>query len=225
MLTLNSSLTKRIVMTDYNLLNFNESAARVTVMKILNENERATFIVDEKLEKIVEDIADELDMEKNVMKDGNTIKITVYPSRKEEVSKSTLIDVDVEPKIAFNIIRDPTLLMAIIPQIKSVSKLGEDTYSLRIKWVISWDTPLSVQALSLKETSFTVKFSASQKLPLLKVSFGFDFLIFEVTQGKSMIKIKEWYTGPFSSLAKGEMEKHLKNAEKELPSIIAQQRT
>jgi len=135
MLTLNSLLTKRIVMTDYNLLNFNESTAKVTVMKILNENERATFIVDEKLEKIVEDIADELDMEKNVMKDGNTIKITVYPSRKEEVSKSTLIDVDVEPKIAFNIIRDPTLLMAMIPQIKSVSKLGEDTYSLRIKWV------------------------------------------------------------------------------------------
>ncbi|BBG22974.1 hypothetical protein [Sulfuracidifex tepidarius] len=212
-------------MTEYNLLNFNEVMAKITIMKVLNESESATFLVDDKLKGIVEEIAEELEMEKNEVKEGDVLKITVYPKMKDAVSKATLIEVDTDPKLAYNVIKDPTILIAIIPQIKSVTRMGENTYTLRIKWVLSWDTPLTVNTVSLKETSFTVKYNASQKIAIAKVSFGFDFLIFGISKEKCDIKIKEWYSGPFSSLAKGEIEKHLANAENQLPSLIIQHRS
>ncbi len=212
-------------MTEYNLLNFNEVMAKITVMKALNESETATFLVDEKMKGIVEEIAEEMELDRSEVKEGNIIKITVSPKRKDAVSRATLIEVDADPKLVYDVVKDPTILIAVIPQIRSVTRVGENTYTLRIKWVLSWDTPLTVNTVSLKENSFTVKYNASQKITIAKVSFGFDFLIFGVSKEKCDIKIKEWYSGPFSSLAKGEIEKHLKNAENQLPSVITQHRS
>ncbi len=213
-------------MTEYDLTNLDEITAKITIAKALNESEFVTFIATEKLKPLVDEIVKETDLDERVTNEGKFIRIDVFPPKeKDQVSKSTLIEVDETAKTVFNVIRDPTILIGIIPQIKAVNRLGEDTYKLKIKWVISWDTPLSVQSLSVKETSYTVKYTASQKISIAKISFGFDFLIFGVSKDKTDVKIKEWYSGPFSSLAKGEIEKHLNNAEERLPSIIAQHRS
>ncbi|WP_338601921.1 hypothetical protein V6M85_01120 [Sulfolobus tengchongensis] len=192
------------------------------VMQNIQSNEtEIIFKLDREGKNIVEDICNELEYDcEEYEKDGvYSVKVKKSLEIKNSVSDTTDILIPLSPKNVNERIANPIILTIFIPQIKTVSTLKEGVYLLRIKWIISWDTPLTVYNVKLDESRYIVRYFASQKIPLFNILFGFDFYITSEGSG-SRIKAKEWYKGPFKQLAKNEIEKHLKKAKETLPEFL-----
>lgn len=194
------------------------------VMQNMQSNEtEIIFKADVDGKEIVKEICNELEYEceenKSQEEGVYIIKLKKSIEIKGSVSDITDILIPLSPKDVTQKLLNPTTLTIFIPQIKAVTMLREGVYNLRIKWIISWDTPLSVYNVKIDELRYIVRYFASQKTPLFSVLFGFDFYITSEGSG-SRIKMKEWYKGPFKSLAKVEIEKHLKKAKEVMPEFI-----
>ncbi|MEM0294002.1 MAG: hypothetical protein QW232_06840 [Saccharolobus sp.] len=194
------------------------------VMQNVQSNEtEIIFKADVDGKEIVKEICNELEYEceENKSQEEGVYIIKLKKSIEIKGSVSDIIDIliPLSPKDVNQKLLNPTILTLFIPQIKAVTILREGVYNLRIKWIISWDTPLSVYNVKIDELRYIVRYFASQKTPLFSVFFGFDFYITSEGSG-SRIKMKEWYKGPFKSLAKGEIEKHLKKAKEVMPEFI-----
>ena len=194
------------------------------VMQNMQSNEtEIIFKADVDGKEIVKEICNELEYEceenKSQEEGVYIIKLKKSIEIKGSVSDITDILIPLSPKDVTQKLLNPTILTIFMPQIKAVTMLREGVYNLRIKWIISWDTPLSVYNVKIDELRYIVRYFASQKTPLFSVFFGFDFYITSEGSG-SRIKMKEWYKGPFKSLAKVEIEKHLKKAKEVMPEFI-----
>lgn len=64
-----------------------------------------------------------------------------------------------------------------------------------------------------------IYYSAFQKLPLMKIRFGWKIIV-NRSRGESTINITEWYDGPFKNLALREIRRHLSKAKEILPKIL-----
>ncbi len=193
----------------------------IVVQNLQSDDTEIVFKVDKDGKNMIEDLCHELEYEcEEYEKDGvYSVKIKKSTEVKGSVSDATDFLVPLPPKSVNEKILNPAILTLFIPQIKAVSSIRERIYLLRIKWVISWDTPLTVYSVKLDDNRYIARYYASQKIPLFVVSFGFDFYIMSEGTG-SRIKMKEWYKGPFKQLAKGEIEKHLKKAKEVLPEFL-----
>ncbi len=192
------------------------------VMQYIQSNEdEIIFKVDNEGKQIVNNVCRELEYDCETSEKDNMylIKIKKTLELKGSVSDDANILIPLPPKNVYEKILNPAILTIFIPQIKGVSILKEGVYKLRIKWVISWDTPLTVYSLKLDEDRYIVRYLASQKVSVFTILFGFDFYL--TTEGSgSRVKMKEWYKGPFKSLAKSEIEKHLRKAKDSLPDLL-----
>ncbi len=113
---------------------------------------------------------------------------------------------------------NPTLLMGFVPQIKAVDVISPGNYMVHMKWFISWETPLFVTFEILPKAEI-IYYTAYQKLPFLRVSFGWKFLSSVSGEGQ-VLEVKEWYKGPFEGRAKKQIVKHLDKAKEVLPRIL-----
>jgi len=193
----------------------------IVMQNIQSDENEIIFKVDKEGKNTLEDICNELGYECEEYEKDGVYSVKVKKSTEVKGSISDTIDflVPLLPKSVNEKIINPAILTLFIPQIKAVSSIREGVHLLRIKWVISWDTPLTVYNVKLDDDRYITRYYASQKIPLFNVSFGFDFYITSEGTG-SRIKMKEWYKGPFKQLAKGEIEKHLKKAKELLPEFL-----
>jgi len=192
------------------------------VMQNIQSNESEyVFKVDKDGREIVKEVCEELDYEyeEYESQSGYFIKLKKSTEIKNSVSDTIDLLIPLPPKNVSEKLTNPAILTVFIPQIKAVSMLREKVYLLRIKWIISWDTPLTVYDVKIDESRYITRYFASQKTPLFTILFGFDFYITSEGSG-SRIKMKEWYKGPFKYLAKNEIEKHLKKARESLPEVL-----
>ncbi|AEB95769.1 MULTISPECIES: sulfurtransferase TusA family protein [Metallosphaera] len=159
----------------------------------------------------------------DVVKEGEFVKFVIYKdhtlSKIEEVEgvsdteRITLNSLSIREKIS-----DPTILMSFVPQIKAVDSVAPGSYIIHMKWFISWETPLFVTYNPLPRGDI-VYYTAYQKLPLTRISFGWRFVLNRL--GKEVtLDITEWYKGPFSGQAKKSIRKHLEKAKVTLPKVI-----
>ncbi|MCH4815170.1 MAG: hypothetical protein QXY87_05135 [Saccharolobus sp.] len=193
----------------------------IVMQNIQSDENEIIFKVNKDGKNTLEDICNELEYECEEYEKDGVYSVKVKKSTEVKGSISDIIDflVPLPPKSVNEKIINPAILTLFIPQIKAVSSMREGVHLLRIKWVISWDTPLTVYNVKLDDDRYITRYYASQKTPLFNVSFGFDFYITSEGTG-SRIKMKEWYKGPFKQLAKGEIEKHLKKAKELLPEFL-----
>ncbi|MEM3269583.1 MAG: hypothetical protein QXZ61_04000, partial [Saccharolobus sp.] len=144
------------------------------VMQNVQSNEtEIIFKADVDGKEIVKEICNELEYEceENKSQEEGVYIIKLKKSIEIKGSVSDIIDIliPLSPKDVNQKLLNPTILTLFIPQIKAVTILREGVYNLRIKWIISWDTPLSVYNVKIDELRYIVRYFASQKTPLFSV--------------------------------------------------------
>ncbi|ABP94599.1 hypothetical protein HA72_0422 [Metallosphaera sedula] len=157
------------------------------------------------------------------VKEGEYVKFIIYKERGSakideiegvsDTERITLGDVRLRDKLS-----DPTILMSFVPQIKAVDNVAPGSYILHMKWFISWETPLYVTLNPLPKGDI-VYYTAYQKLPMTRISFGWRFVSNRVGN-EVTLDITEWYKGPLSGQAKKSIRKHLEKAKETLPRVL-----
>ncbi|QKR00240.1 sulfurtransferase TusA family protein [Metallosphaera tengchongensis] len=164
-----------------------------------------------------------LGLKYEVVKDGEYVKFVIYKEKGSvkveelegvsETERIYLRPIDIREKLA-----NPALLMSFVPQVKAVDSVAPGSYILHMKWFINWETPLFVTFNPLPRGDI-VYYTAYQKLPLTRISFGWRF-VSNRTGNELVIDITEWYKGPFSGQARKSIKKHMEKAGEVLPRVL-----
>ncbi|BCU68694.1 hypothetical protein HS7_21310 [Sulfolobales archaeon HS-7] len=201
------------------LRNVDETDALMDISKIMNEDINFKVLVGN--ERMVSKIVDmckyhEFTCETDKTEDGFIIE----GSKRESNTKITFseeIQLSSSLEAAVKVLADPNILMGTIPQIKAIRRIGETTFMVSIRWLISLETPLMVTYELYRKTG-VVKYTAEQRISALRIRFGFDFFVYK--DREMTLRITEWYDGPFRFFAEREIKKHLNNFKILLPKII-----